>query len=124
MMKKHTQKRTRLHTIARRNTVTLRKSLFLSVFSAFLIITLSLGCFSIWSQAQTKDEPQLYKYYTNIEVQYGDTMWDIASRYCTAPYTDYNSYINEVMRINRILEPELKAGGSLIIPYYSAELKK
>lgn len=116
--KNHLSAQTQLN----RNTM-LNRTLALSLLSLVLIATLSLGCFRIWSQAQAKDEVQLYKYYTSIEVEYGDTMWDIASRYCSRPYNDYNAYINEVMRINRMLEPEIKAGNTLIVPYYSSELK-
>ena len=123
-MKRHTQKMNHSFEIRQRKSRrTIKRAIVLSVFSLLLVISLSLGCFSIWSKAQDKDEVQFYKYYTNIEVKYGDTMWDIAARYCDDHYADYHSYIDEVMRINRMLEPELKAGSSLIVPYYSVELK-
>ncbi|MCI6813087.1 MAG: LysM peptidoglycan-binding domain-containing protein [Lachnospiraceae bacterium] len=108
--------------------LSIKRTLALFSFSVFLIAALSISCFSFWSQAQMNDagdgskEAVLHKYYTRIEVQYGDTMWDIASRYYSEPYYNYNSYINEIMLINRMLEPELTAGSYIIVPYYSAEL--
>ena len=99
----------------------LKRSFALSLFSALLVLVLSFGCFGMWSQAQNKQNTSLYKYYTNVEVQYGDSLWDIASRYCDSSYEDYNTYIREVMLINRMLEPNITAGSYLIVPYHSAE---
>ena len=101
--------------------VQFNKILSLSVFSFVLIAALSIGCFGTWSQARDMDKPQSYKYYTNIEVQYGETLWDIASRYCGDSYLNYDAYINEVMIINRMAEPKLTAGSYLIVPYFSTE---
>ena len=86
-----------------------------------MVLVLSFGCFGMWSQAQNKQNTSLYKYYTNVEVQYGDSLWDIASRYCDSSYEDYDTYIREVMLINRMLEPNITAGSYLIVPYHSAE---
>ncbi|MCI5585342.1 MAG: LysM peptidoglycan-binding domain-containing protein [Lachnospiraceae bacterium] len=99
----------------------LKRSFALSLFSALLVLVLSFGCFGMWSQAQNKQNTSLYKYYTNVEVQYGDSLWDIASRYCDSSYEDYDTYIREVMLINRMLEPNITAGSYLIVPYHSAE---
>ncbi|MGN1313567.1 MAG: LysM peptidoglycan-binding domain-containing protein [Lachnospiraceae bacterium] len=101
--------------------VQFNKILSLSVFSFVLIAALSIGCFGTWSQARDMDKPQIYKYYTNIEIQYGETLWDIASRYCGDSYLNYDAYINEVMIINRMAEPKLTAGSYLIVPYFSTE---
>ena len=99
----------------------LKRSFALSLFSALLVLVLSFGCFGMWSQAQNKQNTSLYKYYTNVEVQYGDSLWDIASRYCDSSYEDYDTYIREVMLINRMLELNITAGSYLIVPYHSAE---
>lgn len=99
----------------------LKRSFALSLFSALLVLVLSFGCFGMWSQAQNKQNTSLYKYYTNVEVQYGDSLWDIASRYCDSSYEDYDTYIREVMLINRMLEPDITAGSYLIVPYHSTE---
>ncbi len=104
----------------RRRTL-LKQAFALTAFSILLVISLSLSCFRIWSQAQNKQKTSLYKYYTNVEVQYGDTLWGIASRYCDSPYEDYNAYIEEVMLINRMGEPNITAGSYLIVPYHSTE---
>lgn len=99
----------------------IRRLFTLSFFSILLILTLSIGCFRIWSQAREKQESTLYKYYTRIEIQYGDTLWDIASRYYDDSYESYDAYIKEVMLVNRMTEPDISAGSYLVIPYHSSE---
>ena len=94
------------------------------IFSFLLIVTLSVGCFAIGSRAQNNEETILYKYYTNIEVQYGQTLWDIADTYfCEEKYEDYNHYIFEVMQLNGLYDENIPAGYYLMVPYYSSEFK-
>lgn len=102
----------------------LRRNFMMTLFSAVLVLTFSIGGFAIGSKAQDKEEVVLYKYYTNIEVRYGETLWDIAGTYyCDEKYDDYNHYISEVMQINGLYNEEVSAGSFLIVPYYSAEFK-
>ena len=94
------------------------------IFTVVFILTLSIGGFVIGSEAQDNESIVLYKYYTNIEVQYDETLWDIADRYyCEAKYDNYAHYISEVMHINGIYCEDVSAGSYLIVPYYSAEFK-
>ena len=102
----------------------LRRNILFTVFTVVLILTFSVGGFAIGSRAQDKESVVLYKYYANIEVQYGETLWDIADTYfCEDKYDDYEHYISEVMQINGLYNEEVSAGSYLIIPYYSAEFK-
>lgn len=66
-----------------------------------------------------------FKYYTQITVEPGDTLWDIAGVYMDGnAYRDRSSYIAEVRSINHLDEEEtIQAGRRLIVPYYSAEYK-
>ena len=96
----------------------------MSVFTVILILTLSIGGFAIGSKAQDKDEVILYKYYTSIEVKYGETLYDIAEAYfCEDRYNDYRHYISEVMYINGLYHEEVSPGTYLVVPYYSEEFK-
>ena len=102
----------------------LRRNIFMIVFTIVLILTLSVSGFAIGSKAQDKEEVVLYKYYTNIEVQYGETLWDIAATYfCKDRYDNYEHYISEVMQINGLYIEDVSPGSYLIVPYYSAEFK-
>lgn len=102
----------------------LRRNFIMVIFSIFLIGGLSIGCFAIGSKAQDKEETILYKYYTNIEVQYGETLWNIADTYfCEEKYKSYNHYIAEVMELNGLYDENIPAGYYLMVPYYSSEFK-
>ena len=102
----------------------LRRNIILTIFTILFIFTLSIGGFAIGSKAQDKEEVVLYKYYANIEVQNGDTLWNIAERYfCEDKYDDYEHYISEVMYVNGIYNERISAGSYLIVPYYSSEFK-
>lgn len=74
-------------------------------------------------QAENMKQPVSYKYYTSIQVQRGDTLWEIAERYKTAEYSDIKSYIEEVKKINHLSTSKITDGMYLCIPYYSAEYK-
>ena len=96
----------------------------MTVFTVILILILSVGGFAIGSKAQNKDEVVLYKYYTSIEVQYGETLYDIAETYfCEDKYDSYKHYISEVMYVNGLYHEEVSPGTYLVVPYYSAEFK-
>ena len=102
----------------------LKRNIMMLIFTSVLVLTLSIGGFAIGSKAQDKEELILYKYYTNIEVQYGETLWDIANTYfCEEKYRNYNHYVSEVMQINGLYSEEVSAGTYLIVHYYSAEFK-
>lgn len=62
-----------------------------------------------------------YKYYTSIQVEQGDTLWNIANKYMTEGYADLDDYIEEICVINRISAGDIHSGQYLTIPYYSGE---
>lgn len=102
----------------------LKRNIFITFFTVVFVLTLSIGGFAIGSKAQDKEEVVLYKYYTNIEVQYGETLWDIAETYfCEYKYKNYEHYIAEVMQINGLYHEKVSAGSYLLVPYYSSEFK-
>lgn len=102
----------------------LRRNIMITIITAVLIVIFSIGGFTTYSKAQDKESVVLYKYYTNIEVKYGETLWDIAETYfCEDKYKNYEHYITEVMQINGLYNEEVSAGSYLIVPYYSSEFK-
>lgn len=64
-----------------------------------------------------------YKYYTDIIIQPGDNLWEIANKYADPDhYKDISSYIAEVKHINHIEnDSHIVSGQMLIIPYYADE---
>lgn len=59
------------------------------------------------------------KYYTSIEIQYGDTLWGIASRYSDTVDTSVEEYVAELKRMNHLTHDGIRAGDSLMVFYYA-----
>ncbi len=58
---------------------------------------------------------------TSIQIQKGDTLWNIADEYITDDYDSMDEYMEEICAINHILPGDIHSGQYLTIPYYSAE---
>ena len=62
------------------------------------------------------------KYFTNITVEKGDTLWNIAEKYNDEDhYSSIYDYMNELRRMNNLTSDELYAGQSLVITYYVSD---
>lgn len=68
------------------------------------------------TEASTMNE----KYYQCITIQEDETLWDIASTYCSEEYDTYDDYITEVKHINNLHSDKIYSGACLVIPYYAA----
>ena len=102
----------------------LRRNLLMGTVTLVLILMFTISGLSVGFKTQAKESVVLYKYYANIEVKYGENLWDIADTYfCEEKYKNYEHYIAEVMHINGLYNTEVSAGSYLIIPYYSEEFK-
>lgn len=100
----------------------LQRNLFLAVFTVALVLICSIIFFSVKTKAQGKEETILYKYYTSIVVERGDTLWDYAEEYAVPEkYASKQSYIDEVCRMNAIMDEQITAGQHLLLPYYSSD---
>lgn len=87
-----------------------------------ILIALSVSLFS--HDVEAHDNDILHKYYTSVTIQPGDSLWSIANEHYQLGYDNQNEYINEVMQINHITDADaLISGTSIVIPYYSEEIK-
>ena len=68
------------------------------------------------------EKPVTYKYYTEVRVERGDTLWSIADRFMTEEYISRKAYVHEVQKINN-LGCELQYGQRILVPYYSDDMK-
>lgn len=101
-----------------RRTITI---ITVTLFAISLLCLLAVT--SIKSDAQKAGQDD-YKYYKTISVNTGDTLWTIASENISyAHYKDVNAYIDDIKSVNNMRGNDINQGTSLIIPYYSQELK-
>lgn len=100
-----------------------RRRVFLLLLGIVLVIGLSISYKAFLSEANTGEKETNYKYYTSVEVSYGDSLWSIAENYLCDEYSSENDYIHEVMEINHLEDDQVSAGQMLVIPYYSTQFK-
>ena len=73
--------------------------LFTAILITFLILAVSLSiCFTV-NADQEKPKRHAYKYYTDIVIQKGESLWDIANEHMTEEYDSPKTYIKEVKSI-------------------------
>ncbi len=89
---------------------------------AFLIL-IGIFAVSVKTASAEASENQRFKYYTNITVQSGDTLWSIAEEYRTEEYKTVSTYIKEVQEINHLNGSDIISGSTLVVPYYSDTYK-
>ena len=102
----------------------LRQRCILGVFT--LCMTLVLGCTfgGFFSKAQEKNTVMTYKYFESIQIESGDTLFDIAMEYAEFYQGSVQDYIAEVVAINHLAHADdITAGEYIVVPYYSAYLQ-
>lgn len=71
-----------------------------------------------------KNHVQRFKYFTSLEIEKGDTIWDIAKQNMTEEYNSINDYIEEIKQCNNLSSDRITAGHYLLIPYYAEQPKE
>ncbi len=92
---------------------------FLTVFATVcMILICAISYSTIRSNASSG-----FKYYTQVTVESGESLWELADTYINYDYyKDKDSYIAEVRRINHLdADGSVAAGQRLILPYYSGD---
>lgn len=88
--------------------------LSLTILAACLVILIYPG-----TSVNASPDHINHKYFTTVQLESGDTLWDISKDYISSEYASMNDYIKEVETINHISRDEITAGCYLVIPYYS-----
>lgn len=124
MAKRGTQRRTAGNMKKR-----IKKALWRNRAALILICPLLIGMFagifigvSAANHAQSTkiNDYGRHKTYTEYTVQPGDTVWGIASDLAALnpEYNDIRQYVMAIRSMNRIAGDDIKAGQTLLIPYY------
>ncbi|MDD6193640.1 MAG: LysM peptidoglycan-binding domain-containing protein [Lachnospiraceae bacterium] len=93
-----------------------------AVIATLALIFCMVTCIFVMNSS-AKEEHETYKYYTSIEIQEGDSLWEIAQEYGAVAHIDSRDYIAEVKEINHLQGDEIHSGQYLTIPYYSSIIK-
>jgi len=86
--------------------------LFVMVLSCFFGKTLVMA---------SEEETQVVyeRYYTDIEIKKGDSLWSIAKTYNQNSGMEIREYIREVKQMNGMVSDDIEAGDSLTIVYFA-----
>lgn len=96
------------------------------LLTLFLIAFFAISSCAIYTKATTAKEAEsiYYKYYTQIEIGHGDSLWKIAGKYMkNGPYESRKDYMDEVVEINQLSSTTIIKGQHLIVPYYDHTYK-
>lgn len=106
---------------ARKRAALRRKVRFLAAVGTFVFILISVvSANAVIARAGQGMEKTYEKRYTGIEVERGETVWDIAQEYVVPGYTTVDDMIQEIRFINGLDEEcSVQSGMFLMIPYYA-----
>lgn len=88
-----------------------------------IVLILSLSFFTIGTKAKEASTQERHKYFTQIEVKYGEDLYEIADRYYSHDFKSPKAYIQEIRNLNSLYSEVISPGTFLIIPYYDNIIK-
>lgn len=65
-----------------------------------------------------------FKYYKSIQIQPGDTLWEIAEDTMTSEYDSVAEYVDVLKDMNSLSSDNIEAGQYLMIAYNDTEFKE
>ena len=121
-----TDRELRLYKRQLRRKQQIRRKIFTMIATICVIVFCAVSYHGIRSLASSGDDQLKFKYYTQVTVAYGETLWDLSDDYIDyEEYKDKTEYIEEVQSINHLVEEDtIRAGQTLIVPYYSYDFVK
>lgn len=87
--------------------------LFFTVLASVLIISNCLCA----NQVKASSAKAENIYYKTVEVEEGDTLWDLADRYMGEKSFSRQEYIEQVKELNHLIGDTIESGAYLMVPY-------
>lgn len=92
--------------------------------AAFLLV-FSFGISNFIASAhENTGEQAIYKYYKSIQIQPGDTLWDIAEETMTSEYDSTAEYVDVLKEMNGLTSDQIEAGQYLTVAYNDTVYRK
>lgn len=92
-----------------------KKNPIIFFMASFVIILLCCTLFGAFLALAKGDGQNADKYYKSIQIQSGDTLWNIAEEHKTAEYDSVSEYISDLKQINNLSSDQIQSGQHLII---------
>ncbi len=90
-------------------------ALFGFIFAVIFILFLLLAPTDVTAQKLKESKKEI----VSIQINKGDTLWSIASRYMTDDYKDMNTYIDEIKETNGLSSDTIHEGSYIVVPYFA-----
>ncbi len=93
-------------------------------FIMLVMFVMVLSCFfgKTLVMASEEESSVVYeRYYTDIEIEAGDTLWSIAKTYNENSGMEIREYIRVLKQMNGMVSDTIAAGDSLTIVYFAEE---
>ena len=87
--------------------------LFFTVLASVLIISNCLRA----NQVKASSAKAENIYYKTVEVEEGDTLWDLADHYMGEKSFSRQEYIEQVKELNHLIGDTIESGAYLMVPY-------
>lgn len=113
----------RLHAASKRRREVFREKFILITIAAFIALCFSvmIGARLVWAQDETasvQTESSSESYYGSIEIDSGDTLWDIAETYAEETNMSVSEYVDQLKSMNQLTDETIYAGQHLTVAYY------
>ncbi len=94
-----------------------------TVLSVFILLTAVVSANALIAAARDNETTVYHKYYTQVYVKSGDSVWKIADSYMSDCYDSVRDLVDEIMAINQLdSEGTIYYGTTIVVPYYSSEV--
>lgn len=99
--------------------MTLKRSIRITIF-IIIALFIIFGGVIVQGKVIAANSPAREKIYTSVRLNYGDSLWSIASHYCGDGSQDkITEYVEDLKQMNGIVnERSLKAGNYLTVYYW------
>ncbi|MCD8069684.1 MAG: LysM peptidoglycan-binding domain-containing protein [Lachnospiraceae bacterium] len=100
-----------------------RVRLITSLLSVFLLFAAVVSANTLIARARDNETPDYHKYYTQVYVTSGDSVWKIADAHMSDCYDSVGDLAKEIIAINQLdSEGTIYYGTTIVVPYYSTEV--